>query len=195
MPKNEDKLDLILDRLGAVDQKIESVNTNLNQKLEGFNSSLNQKMDKLNTELSERIDANSQKMDKLNTELSERIDANSQKMDKLNTDLSERIDANSQKMDKLNTDLSERIDNVNDNLSRGLDNSVNYMLNGGLVENLKQVFVTREEFNQRMDKMVTILDSHTKILERLDQERLFTFERVKRLEDEVQKIKAHLHIS
>lgn len=80
----------------------------------------------------------------------------------------------------IHQDLTGRIDRVDASLTSKIE-QVNEDL--------------REEFNQRMDEMMAILDSHTKILERLDQKRFFTFERVKRLEDEVQKIKIHLNIS
>lgn len=60
----------------------------------------------------------------------------------------------------------ERLETIEKNLSKG---------------------VTLDIFNDRMDKMMTIL-------QRLDQERLFTVEWVKRIEKDVEKIKEHLNI-
>lgn len=47
--------------------------------------------------------------------------------------------------------------------------------------------VTRDEFNTTMDEVVTIV-------RRLDQERLFTAEWIKRIEADVQRVKQHLHL-
>lgn len=47
--------------------------------------------------------------------------------------------------------------------------------------------VTRDEFNEFRDENLTRLDEMTTILRRLDEERLFTFEMVKRIETEVEK--------
>jgi hypothetical protein len=55
--------------------------------------------------------------------------------------------------------------------------------------------VTKEEFAEFKNENFTRLDKTLAILTRLDQERLFTFERVKRIEEEIEKIKAHLAIN
>lgn len=54
--------------------------------------------------------------------------------------------------------------------------------------------VIRDEFDKKMDRVLDGQDKMMVILQRLDQERLFTFERVRRIEEEVAKIKAHLSI-
>lgn len=41
----------------------------------------------------------------------------------------------------------------------------------------------------------TVMDRALNILDRLDQERLFTVEWVKRIENDVEKIKKHLHLA
>jgi len=51
------------------------------------------------------------------------------------------------------------------------------------VENM----VTREEFNTTMDEVLTIV-------RRLDQERVFTIEWVRRIEADVARVKQHLHL-
>ena len=43
--------------------------------------------------------------------------------------------------------------------------------------------------------MMTQLDKHSVILDRLDQERVFTIDRVKRIEDDVEKIKLELKLA
>lgn len=47
--------------------------------------------------------------------------------------------------------------------------------------------ITREEFSEFKEENFARLDKMARILERLDQERLFTFEAVKRIETEVDK--------
>jgi len=47
--------------------------------------------------------------------------------------------------------------------------------------------VSRKEFSEFRDENLTSLDKMTTILRRLDEERLFTFEMVKRTENEVEK--------
>lgn len=52
--------------------------------------------------------------------------------------------------------------------------------------------------NERIDKfeahVLDILDKQTIILQRLDQEHLFTLERIKRIEEDVEKLKKHLQL-
>lgn len=47
--------------------------------------------------------------------------------------------------------------------------------------------VTRDEFNTTMDEVLTIV-------RRLDQERIFTLEWVRRIEADVERVKKHLHL-
>ncbi|MBE0447569.1 MAG: hypothetical protein IBX64_05655 [Actinobacteria bacterium] len=47
--------------------------------------------------------------------------------------------------------------------------------------------VSRDEFRQSQDKILSRVDEIVAIVRRLDQERVFTFEYVKRLEAEVEK--------
>ncbi|MFH0951907.1 MAG: hypothetical protein V1838_01825 [Patescibacteria group bacterium] len=53
----------------------------------------------------------------------------------------------------------------------------------------------RSEFNARLDDIMTTLDGMATILVRLDQERLFTIERVRRIEDDVTMVKKHLKLA
>ncbi|MBU0625582.1 hypothetical protein KKF05_04530 [Patescibacteria group bacterium] len=53
----------------------------------------------------------------------------------------------------------------------------------------------QEYVDARFDDVMSTLDAHTKMLERLDQERLFTIERVKRIEDDVQQLKTQLKLA
>ena len=66
--------------------------------------------------------------------------------------------------------------------------------------------VTRDEFNEKMGKVLESQDKMMVILQRLDQERIFTIERIRHLEEDVNpvrcllsngvnKIKAHLALS
>lgn len=49
-----------------------------------------------------------------------------------------------------------------------------------------------EKFDRFRDDILTVLDGHTVILKRLDQERLFTLERIKRIEHDIELIKKHV---
>ena len=52
--------------------------------------------------------------------------------------------------------------------------------------------VTKEEFGDFKNENFTRLDKMITVLSRLDQERVFTVERIRHLEEEVDKIKMHL---
>jgi len=56
-----------------------------------------------------------------------------------------------------------------------------------LEEKLDKKFVTKDEFHTRMDEAVTIL-------KRLDQERVFAVEWIRRIESDVNRIKGQLKI-
>lgn len=49
-----------------------------------------------------------------------------------------------------------------------------------------------EKFDRFRDDVLTILDGHSQILKRLDQERMFTLERIKRIETDIDLIKKHV---
>ena len=51
---------------------------------------------------------------------------------------------------------------------------------------------SKEEFDSLKETVVTRFDQQGQILERLDQERLFTLERIKRIEADVQTLKTAL---
>ncbi|MFH0828946.1 MAG: hypothetical protein V1907_02085 [Candidatus Kerfeldbacteria bacterium] len=53
---------------------------------------------------------------------------------------------------------------------------------------LDKKFVTKDEFHTRMDEVVTIL-------KRLDQERVFTIEWIRRIESDVSMVKKHLKLA
>ncbi|MBI3260837.1 hypothetical protein HYZ64_00490 [Candidatus Berkelbacteria bacterium] len=56
----------------------------------------------------------------------------------------------------------------------------------------KQLIESRDEFREFKEDLFTSLDSHTAILKRLDQERMFTLERIKRIETDIDLIKKHV---
>lgn len=55
--------------------------------------------------------------------------------------------------------------------------------------------VTKEEFVEFKNENFTRLDNMMTILQRFDQERVFTVERIRRLEEDIEKIKTHLALS
>lgn len=55
--------------------------------------------------------------------------------------------------------------------------------------------VTNDEFTEKMNKVLDGQDKIMVILTRLDQERVFTIERIRRVEEELNKIKVHLALS
>lgn len=61
-------------------------------------------------------------------------------------------------------------------------------------EAIDKVVADAADIKERTSKIIDGQDKMMVILQRLDQERLFTFERVKKIEEEVKKIKAHLAI-
>ena len=63
-----------------------------------------------------------------------------------------------------------------------------------LIKLLKEDFVIKKEFqvsqkevNKRFDEIMTTLDKQTVILQRLDQERIFTLEFIRRVEKQVER--------
>lgn len=62
-------------------------------------------------------------------------------------------------------------------------------------EAIDKVLVDVADLKKKTSRIINGQDKMTVILQRLDQERIFTFERVRRLEEEVNKIKSHLSIS
>lgn len=71
-------------------------------------------------------------------------------------------------------------------------------VNGGfqlMEERFQGVGNDLQEIKAALDEHTTILDGHTKMLERIDQERIFTEYAVKRVENEIETIKKRLHAS
>ncbi|MCL6472958.1 MAG: hypothetical protein K6T91_09145 [Firmicutes bacterium] len=64
---------------------------------------------------------------------------------------------------------------------------ISYILKYVATKHDLESFVTRDEFRQSHNELLTRMDEMTTILKRLDQERVFTFEYVKRLEMEVER--------
>lgn len=59
------------------------------------------------------------------------------------------------------------------------------------IEDIRSEMATKADFNE----LKTVLDNQGQILQRLDQERIFTLERIKRIEADVEKMKIVLHIA
>jgi hypothetical protein len=79
----------------------------------------------------------------------------------------------------------EKLEKVDDKIS------LEVLKHSEVINNL----VTRHEFNEKMDKVIEGQDKMMVILARLDQERIFTIERIRHVEEELNKIKVHLALS
>ena len=79
----------------------------------------------------------------------------------------------------IKNEASELLDAVN----RGFDD---------IQEQMRQRFA---EISETLNNHTTILDGHTKILERIDEERIFTEHAVRRLEKEMNDIRKQFHLS
>ena len=64
----------------------------------------------------------------------------------------------------------------------------------GIEEKLGRVAL-QEKMDKKFGEVTQTLDNQTVILQRLDQERLFMLERVKRIEADVEKLKLQLHLA
>lgn len=62
------------------------------------------------------------------------------------------------------------------------------------IDEMKTELVTKTELFGLENRLNTTLDAQGVILQRLDQERLFTMERIKRIELDVERMKQVLHI-
>ena len=79
---------------------------------------------------------------------------------------------------------------------------VDYLVSGKLIKEMEFHFPTKTEFqiheqneDERYQRIMTVLDAHTKLVTKLDQERLFQIQRIDRLEKELKKIKVHLGLT
>ena len=63
------------------------------------------------------------------------------------------------------------------------------------IEEKMERFVTNEKFDKFSNQVMSTLDKQGVILQRLDQERLFTVEWIKRIEEDVSRIKLHLQLA
>lgn len=81
-------------------------------------------------------------------------------------------------------------------LDEKLDRVLEYMdVKFGAVDKRFDDFEKRFEKNDKdHDRIMSVLDYHTKMISTLDQGRLFSIERIKRIEDDVTNIKRHLKL-
>lgn len=63
------------------------------------------------------------------------------------------------------------------------------------IAGLDKKFVTKDEFHTRMDDVMTKMGGMSVILRRLDQERIFSVEWIKRIESDVTMVKRHLKLA
>ena len=82
------------------------------------------------------------------------------------------------KSDRRFEDLSEQVSALAETISFGFDSSEKRF----------------QKIENNLVEVREILEAHTTILKRLDEERIFTLNYVKRLENEIEKIKVHLNI-
>lgn len=125
------------------------------------------------------------------------------------------LDSLAGQMEKLTTQVGE--------LAEQNAYVIKYLTGGGLIQDMKQHFPTKEEFavlktdvrglktdvgglkqmfaahekkeDERYNRIMKVLDAHTKLLLKLDQERLFQIQRIDRLEKELKEIKVHLGLA
>ena len=88
-----------------------------------------------------------------------------------------------------------------ENINKKIDKLYGYVT-FGLRKDLREDFTTKDEFKKVTNEIFDILDKQTVILKRLDQERIFTLEFIKRVEKQVEQntkdiklLKARLKIS
>jgi len=85
-------------------------------------------------------------------------------------------------------------------IEKRLDSIESKMATRDELQSVKDSMVTRDEFSVSMDKMVTRDEFNTSmdevliIVRRLDQERVFTLEWVRRIESDLERVKQHLHL-
>ncbi|TAL19939.1 hypothetical protein EPN90_02110 [Patescibacteria group bacterium] len=63
------------------------------------------------------------------------------------------------------------------------------------IEEKLGLLATKEELHQFQAEVMDAFDKQWVILQRLDQERIFTTEWIRRIEDDVNRIKAHLKLA
>lgn len=103
-------------------------------------------------------------------------------------DVLERLDENEKRWDtndKRWDENEKRLDEINDMVAVTNDR----------IDTLEQKMVTKDNLSQLRAEVLHGQDEQITILRRLDQERLFTPERVRRLEMDVERIKLQLQIA
>jgi len=130
-----------------------------------------------------------QKLDQI-SDNQKRHDEKFEKIDEKFEKIDERFDRQDEKFEKIDEKF-EKIDERFDRQDEKFDLFAAKMLEHD--EKMDQ-FVTKDEFYNSMSDIKDVLDGHTVILKRLDQERIFTLERIKRIEEEIAQMKVTLNI-
>ena len=125
--------------------------------------------------------------------LGERIDKVDKRIDNAENTLGRRIDkverTLGERIDKVDKNLGERITGVEKTLGERIDKvAIQVVKNSEAISNM----VTRDEFNEFREEMVSGQEKMITILTRLDQERIFTTEWIKRIETDVDKNKKEI---
>jgi chromosome segregation ATPase len=157
----KDKFDILLSQINQVQAAIKASNKTLQQ-------------------ISSKLSEHDRRFAGIEQKLSEhdrRFDKVEKRLDKVEV----RLDRVEQRLDKVEVRL-DKVEKRLDKVEQRLDTLTVYVMDGGLRKDLTETFVTKTEFESKMDQIIAVLDTHTQILKRLDQERLFTHERISRLE-------------
>lgn len=183
-----DTVGIINQKVDALDQKIDSVEENLNRRIDEVEAALNRRIDKLESridELESRIDRLESRIDKLESridELGSRIDRLESRIGKLESridELGSRIDEIELRLEEVKSYLDDKIDLIEKALDTEIDKV--YQIAHKNEYNIEMLLIPYNERNlhvndelakmarygERMDEMEAVLESHSEAIHRL----------------------------
>ena len=159
----------------TLSKRIDEVESTLSTRINEVEDTLNRRIDKVEDTLSKRIDevedTLTKRVDKVENSLNRRIDeierTLNERINEVEKTLSEKIEGNSKRIDKVALQVVRNSEAINR-------------------------MVTKEEFSEFKEEVLLGQDRIITILERLDQERIFTAEWIRRVEADVEKNKREI---
>ena len=142
----------------------------------------------------DRIDGKFDKIDQRFDSIDQRFDSVDKKFDVVDQKLSV-MDAKFDVVDQRLGAMDEKIGTMDEKMG-DFDSTQNRVILKLIeIDEKLNTKVSHDEFQQLRNEMLTNFDEQTVILNRLDQERVFAHERTNRIEDDVGRVKKHLHLS
>lgn len=172
-----------------IDEQGQSLEAKIDQQVERLDTKITQQVERLDTKITQQVERLESRIDEQGKRLEAKITQQVERLESRMDEQSERLET---KIDEQGNHLGSRIDQQGKTLvelSEQNDYIIKYLTGGGLIEDMKRHFATKEEFiaheaksDDRYTNIMNVLDAHTKMMTKLDQERLMQIHRIDRLE-------------